>query len=63
MTLNIELTDAEVEDLITVLTESWDEYANAIEEYSDDSENDWSMEIADCKYRQDAIDKLLGALK
>ena len=63
MTLNIELTDAEVEDLITVLTESWDEYAKAIEEYSDDSKGDWSTEIADCEYHQDVIDKLLGALK
>lgn len=63
MTISIELTADETDALITVLTESYDEYSNAVEEYSDDSENDWSMEIADCKCRQDAISKLLKELK
>lgn len=63
MTLNIELTGAEVEDLITVLTESRDEYSNVIEEYSSDAENDWSIEIEDCYCRRAVINKLLGALK
>ena len=63
MTMSIELTADEADALITVLTESYDEYSNAVEEYSDDSKNDWSMEIEDCKCRQDAINKLLKGLE
>ena len=63
MSISIELTADETDALVTVRMESYDEYSNAIEEYSDDSENDWSMEIEDCKCRQDAIDKLLKELK